>query len=135
MEEFVAAYENVLMSEDACAQTRGQCQQECQQAEQNYQQNDDQENEAEEDEDDDANVYDEETCWSSCMANYGMSSCESLSDKVNCRQMDYYNKDEDPYYVGATCKNGGVYLETFTDMYCTRPAAEGTYEALVSLLM
>ena len=80
--------------------------------------------------------FDFDGCLAECMDSAGMSKCSQqsssqssmsgLEDLVQCTEI------ADSVYVGAQCKNGGVYLGTFTDSSCSKKAAEGTYENIVS---
>lgn len=93
------------------------------------------------------NYYDEDYCRYDCMANASMSYCNenawengangynaiNIPQMVQCHQLDYYSFESKPLYVGAACKNGGVYLDVFYDAGCTRSAPKNTHEDAVSL--
>lgn len=85
-----------------------------------------------------ASQFDFDGCMSDCMNSAGLSSCENqgngassvaqgVDDLVQCKQI------EENVYVGAVCKKGGVYMDTFKDSACSKSAPSGTFEAIVSL--
>ena len=82
--------------------------------------------------------FDFDGCMSDCMTSAGMSGCENqgngasrvaqgVEDLVQCHEI------AENTYVGAICKNGGVYMDTFKDSSCTKSAPKGTFESLVSV--
>ena len=92
------------------------------------------------------NYFDEASCRYDCMTNAGMGYCGQnarsngangynnldIPRMVDCHQLRYYSAYSKPLYVGATCRNGGVYLDTFYDSSCTQTATKGTHEEAVS---
>lgn len=107
------------------------------------------------DQDEYGNYFDAEYCRMNCMSDAGMSYCDGgngasqaanenaaqgyeynemdIPSLVECHQLDYYSSDSQQLWVGAACKNGGVYLETFLDSTCSRTAPKNTHENAVSL--
>jgi len=91
------------------------------------------------------NYFDEEYCRYDCMSNAGMAYCSENTEQngangyndlnlramVECQPLSYFDSSTNPLYTGATCRDGGVYLDTFTDSACTQTAPKGTFEEAI----
>jgi len=79
----------------------------------------------------------ESACFEQCMESAGMGYCSdgygmNVQDMVQCRSLDTYTDGSKPYYVGATCRNGGVYIDLFSDSSCSRTVSSDSQESIVS---
>lgn len=91
------------------------------------------------------NYFDEDYCRYDCMSDAGMAYCSENTEKngqngyndlnvpamVDCQPLNYFDSSTKPLYTGAACRNGGVYLDTFTDSACTQTAPKGTFEEAI----